>query len=251
MKASPSGTESRRLVTARHDLRQPLQALHLFISALLAQRDLPPRIESIGNRLQAAADSLDQMLNGLFEIARIEAGRTDVQNGQIPLQAIFHRLQQEFTPVAEDKGLSLRFCPTRVSVESDAVLLERILHHLVANALRFTHQGGVLIGVRQRQGRIHIEIWDSGTGIPSEDWDSIFTEFHRVDALSSPPTQGLGLGLPIARRLAELLGHQIGLRSTPGQGSIFSLIIGTYDDCHQDDDGKQDARNDDSLGQRL
>ncbi len=215
------------LAAASHDLRQPLQALGLFV-AILAERSLPADVRPIVGRIQAALDALEQLLDSLLDISRFDAGVVEAHCFVFPLQGLFNRLALEFVPLAEAKGLSMRFARTQTLVHSDPNLLERILRNLLSNAIRYTSQGGVVIGCRRRDAALHIEIWDSGAGIAPEHQEEIFQEFHQLQG-SSGPRQGLGLGLAIVERVASLLDHRILLRSTVGKGSVFAIILPSGD----------------------
>jgi CheY-like chemotaxis protein len=136
---------------------------------------------------------------------------------------MFARLKLDFEPLAFEKGLRLRVRSSRLWTRSDPVLLERILRNLTSNAIRYTSQGGVLIGARRRGERVRIEVWDTGTGIPVAERDRIFEEFYQAGSPERHSKKGLGLGLSIVQRLANLLGYPIGLRSVVGKGSVFSV----------------------------
>lgn len=218
--------KSRFLAAASHDLRQPMQSLTL-IQGLLAKEVLPERttkrVEQLGDALNAMAG----MLNTLLDINDIEAGTVHTHPVEFPIGALLQRLQEEFTYSAQAQGLGLRIVASGLRVTSDPSLLEQILRNLIANALKYTKKGRVLLGCRRRLGGISIEIWDTGIGIADEQLLAIFDEYHQIDNAARERSRGLGLGLSIVRRLAKLLGHQITVRSWPGRGSVFSVDIKT------------------------
>jgi CheY-like chemotaxis protein/anti-sigma regulatory factor (Ser/Thr protein kinase) len=144
----------------------------------------------------------------------------------VNLAALLARVARDFAPQAEARGLSLRIAPTRLAASSDSALLERVLRNLVANAIRHTERGGVLIGTRFRGPAIAIDVIDTGTGIAAEHRERIFEVFYQVrDHRTCRSTAGMGLGLAIVRRLALLLGHRVEVASTVGRGSRFRVLV--------------------------
>jgi CheY-like chemotaxis protein len=140
------------------------------------------------------------------------------------MDELMRQLEVEFTPLAREKGLDLAFVPSTLSVRSDRRLLRRLLQNLVSNAVKYTPQGRVLIGCRRRGGRLRIDVYDTGLGIPQSKKRAIFKEFHRLDQ-GAKVARGLGLGLSIVERIARVLDHRIALQSKPGQGSHFSVEV--------------------------
>ena len=212
------------LATASHDLRQPLQALGLFV-ATLAQQPLTPQQRAIVDKIESSLDALERLLSALLDISRIDAGRVQPHKRSFPAQDLFDRLSYEFVPLAADKTLSMRFMPSRYVIDSDPDLLERILRNLLSNAVRYTEQGGIVVGARLRGGRVGLEIWDSGIGIPADKQEEAFREFTQLTKEKTGSYRGLGLGLAIVRRLAGLLGHDLELHSVPGRGSVFRVLV--------------------------
>lgn len=212
------------LAAASHDLRQPLQALGLFVSTL-AQRPLSDDLRDIVSKIEGSLEALEHLLDTLLDISRLDAGVIEAHSVTFPLQSLFDRMALEFEPLAERKGLSIHLVRTTAKTRSDPALLERILRNLLSNAIRYTRKGGVVIGCRRRGGDLRVEVWDSGPGIAPADQREIFREFHQVGSTSNGQRQGLGLGLAIVDRLTALLSLQVELRSIVGRGSVFTIIL--------------------------
>lgn len=219
-----NATRSRFVAAASHDLLQPLSAAKLFLASM-EDEPLGPRGEDALGKARSALESVETILEALLDISRLESGRLAVSIGAVPLGPMLERLGSEFTPVALAKGLRLRILPTDRVVLSDATYLRRILQNLIANALRYTETGGVVVGLRPAgPGAVRVEVLDTGPGIPAQEHANIFREFHRLNARASAST-GLGLGLAIVERAAALLGHEIRLHSRMGRGSRFSVRL--------------------------
>lgn len=219
-------SKSRFLAAASHDLRQPTHALGLFV-ARLAQ--LPHDVQThalIGN-LEASVRAMQNLLDGLLDISRLEARAVQVNKHPFALSGLLHQLQHDLGPKAADKGLRLRVRPTDLWMLSDATLIYRVLLNLVGNAVRYTEHGGVLVAVRHRPsaGQLLLQVWDSGVGIAPEHQQAVFAEFYQVANPARDRTKGLGLGLNIVQRTLALLGHPLSLRSVPGRGTCFSLSL--------------------------
>jgi signal transduction histidine kinase len=216
--------KSRFLAAASHDLRQPLHALGLFAGAL-EDRVREPEAGELVSKIQDSTRALEEMFDALLDVSRLDAGVMDVQVTDVSLLPLLQRLEAEFTPQAQRKGLRLRVMPSRLAVRSDPVLLSRILQNLVSNAIRYTDRGRIVVGCRRRGGQIRLEVADSGRGIAPERRREIFEEFHRVEPDPARTGEGLGLGLSIVERLARLLDHRIDVDSTPGRGSVFTITV--------------------------
>lgn len=216
--------KTRFLAAASHDLRQPLHALGLF-AARLSDRARDPEDAALVQRISTSVASLESLFSALLDISRLEAGVVAADARAMALDPLFERIANDFAPEAIEKGLRFAVVPTRCTVRSDPVLLERILRNLVANALRYTSEGGVVVGARRRPGQVSIEVWDSGPGIAPEHLDRVFEEFYQVGNPERDRSRGLGLGLAIVRRLAKLLGHEVDVASRPGRGSVFRLRV--------------------------
>ena len=219
------------LAAASHDLRQPIHALGLFLTALrsMAQAPAVPSSElaDIGRRMQTSLDSLGQLLNMLLDVSRLDANAVQIVREPTELAALLDELAQAFGPLAREKGLQLRVVPTDLWVDTDPTVLRRILTNLLSNAVRYTPRGRVLLGCRRRGSDVEIQVWDSGIGIPAEQREAIFEEFYQIGQSTAQhhEAHGLGLGLPIVKRSAHLLQAPLDLRSQPGLGSMFSIRL--------------------------
>ena len=212
--------KSRFLAAIGHDLLQPLHAAHLFTDALQQRGDGEQR--ALAMQIGGALDSTTDLLTTLLDMSRLEAGGLVPEPRAFPLAEVLEPLVAQFGAIAAERGLRLRFVPTRAWVRSDPQLLRRVLQNFLANALRYTECGSVLLGVRRQGDALRIEVHDTGPGIDAEQREMIFEEFRRGD---DAPGQGLGLGLAIARRIAGLLGSGVRLRSQPGRGSAFAVDV--------------------------
>nr|WP_246500578.1 PAS domain-containing sensor histidine kinase [Azospirillum rugosum] len=214
----------RFLSSASHDLRQPFQAMHLF-HHLLMGRLTDPASRDLGDKLEQAITGGETLLRALLEVSALEAGTVKVHPQTFPIDETLGRLLQEFAPEAEARGLRFNVRPAEAEVATDPVLLERLLRPLLSNALRYTEKGGVLLAARRRGDGLRLEVWDTGIGIAPADHAAVFEDFRQLGATSRDRKQGLGLGLAIARRLSDLLGLPVTLRSRPGKGSVFAVDI--------------------------
>ena len=211
----------RFVAAASHDLLQPLAAARLFIGAA---SDGGPEAPEALLKAQNALGQVEGILSQLLDMSRLETGRISVVPGPVRLEQVLAPLREEFGVMAAAKGLRFTLRPCAATVMSDAQWLRRILQNLIGNALRYTRQGRVLVGARALPGALRLEVHDTGPGIAEADRAAIFAEFHRLEAPASA-AEGMGLGLAIVERAAAALGHGIGLRSSLGRGSCFSVTL--------------------------
>ena len=212
--------KTRFLAAVSHDLLQPIHAAHLFTHALGQSLKHGEYREGV-QQIDGALNSAEALLAGLLDISRLDAGGMTPQVRRFALGEVLQHLASEFRVLAAERGLELHCVGTRAWVESDPQLLRRVLQNFLANAVRYTQRGRVLIGCRRRGALLSIEVWDSGPGIPESEQALIFEEFRRLDRGS----QGLGLGLAIADRITRLLGHPLSLRSRVGHGTMFAVAV--------------------------
>lgn len=212
------------LAAASHDLRQPLHALAMFTSVL--DNDITfPRVRRVVDQIKASVFALQSLFNALLDISRLEAGVMIVEKCHFALSPMFDKLANDFNPQAREKGLSISWPDTRACVFTDPNLLEQILRNYITNAIRYTDQGQVQITCDMRNDKIKINVVDTGRGIPAEELDAIFEEFHQLDNQERDRSKGLGLGLAIVQHTARLLEHEIEVVSTLGKGSTFSIMV--------------------------
>ena len=215
--------KSRFLAAASHDLRQPLHALMLFVTELSAStwegdRDLAARIGT-------ATGAMSELLDALLEASRLDLGAISPHRQVTALGPLLETATEAHRQTAKIKGLRLVCRPTTAWVDTDPHLLRRMLGNLVANAVRYTRRGRILIAARNRGAHVRIEVWDTGIGIENNHLPHLFHEFYQADNPERNAAKGLGLGLAIVARLGELLDHRIDVSSKPGRGSLFSVTV--------------------------
>ena len=215
------------LASASHDLRQPVHAQALFLE-VLSETPLENFQKDLLANARLAASASSELLDALLDFSRLEAGVVTPVLRPFFIQDIFQKIENELAPMAEAKGLVYRCRETLSACFSDPALIELILRNLTSNAIRYTLEGGVLVGARQRTGLLVVEVWDTGLGIEPEQHEAIFQEFHQLNNPARDRRKGLGLGLAIAKGLTDRLGHKLTLRSRPGHGSVFRLEIPVY-----------------------
>jgi signal transduction histidine kinase/CheY-like chemotaxis protein len=216
--------KSRLLAAASHDLRQPMHALSLFVDQLRASRSTEEQA-ALTRRVGDAVASLTELLDQLLDLSKLDAGAVQVAAQDFPVRELLASIATQFGPLARAKGIDLRLRARDSWLRSDPLLVQRIVLNLVANAIHYTERGGVLVGCRRRGGRLRIEVWDTGCGIPEDRRDEVFREFVRLDQGEHRRASGLGLGLAIVARLADLLGTRIELRSRMNRGSVFAFEL--------------------------
>jgi CheY-like chemotaxis protein/anti-sigma regulatory factor (Ser/Thr protein kinase) len=212
------------LAAASHDLRQPMQAIVLLVESL-QERVADPDTRRIVKNIRSSVSSMAALLNGILDISKFDAGTVKPEPSHFALGGLLERLRNTHAEQALRGDLSLRIMRTRAVVQTDPVLLYRILANLATNALRYTDRGRVLVGCRRRKIGVEIQVWDSGPGIAEADLRHIFEEFHQLGNPHRDRDQGMGLGLAIVERTALLLSHPLHVRSRVGRGSMFSITV--------------------------
>jgi signal transduction histidine kinase/ActR/RegA family two-component response regulator len=220
---SADRSKSQFLATASHDLRQPLHAMNLFISALRRRVSGDEATKLVAN-MASAAESMQMMFNALLDVSKLHAGAIEPAVREFPTEEVFGRLRNAFAAQAAAKGLVLDIADSSTVLRTDPVLLESILRNLISNAVRYTRKGEITVLCRVRDDIASIEVSDTGPGIPADQIERAFEEFQRLDT-SNAAERGLGLGLAIVRRLARLLDLPIEIDSEVGIGTAFTVHI--------------------------
>lgn len=213
------------LATAGHDLRQPMDALSLYlghIQRLNRDRSLDEALQGARQALAAMHDLLDSVL----EASKLMMGEVKPVLRPFLITRVIHRVEAQLRPMALEKGLALTWVgPPNEVVHTDEVLLERVLRNLALNAIRYTASGGVLVRFKPRGVVLSLQVWDSGIGMPRHELERVFDAFYQVDNPEREPHKGLGLGLALVRQVCELLGYRLKVRSTPRRGSVFIVEV--------------------------
>ena len=216
--------KSRFLAAASHDLRQPLHALALFTGELRSIK-LPSDAAALAERIERSTESLEALLEALLDLSKLDLARVTADPEPVALQDLLARVVGQFAASAEAKGLALRQVHTSLWVRSDPMLLERIVQNLLANAVRYTEKGRIVLGCRRRGDKVDVLIADTGVGIDPQHLPHVFEEFYRAAKPDRGMGAGLGLGLAIVKRLAALLDHDVQVGSTMGRGTVVRLAL--------------------------
>lgn len=215
--------KSRFVATASHDLRQPLHAIAMFVG-VLRRRVQDAALKSVVDNIAVAVESMQRMFAALLDVARLDANAIKVECRGVALHELFHVLEVEFASSIAARGLVLQIQPCPFAVATDPALLETILRNLLTNAVKFTDHGVVGIATRRHESMVDITVFDTGIGIAPEDHARVFGQFERGPR-ADKAREGLGLGLAIVQRMADLLGIRVTLESRLGEGSRFTLSL--------------------------
>ncbi|MNO69166.1 Non-motile and phage-resistance protein [compost metagenome] len=218
-------SKTRFLTAVSHDLMQPLNAARLFSAALSHQGNgLSGDAQQLVQHMDRSLRSAEDLISDLLDISRLENGKVTPDCKPFALSELFDTLGAEFKVLAQEQGLDFRLRGSRLRVNSDMKLLRRVLQNFLTNAFRYG-KSPILLGVRHKPGRLLLEVWDRGPGIPDDKLQVIFEEFKRLDSHQTRAEKGLGLGLAIADGLCRVLEHPLNVRSWPGKGSVFSVSV--------------------------
>ena len=198
--------------------------MSLFLD-ILDERNQDPEQAMIVDKIKKSSLSLENLLESLLDISKLDAGIISINKKSFSIQKLFDVLANEFNSIAVEKGLSIHFMPSSLYLNSDRQNIERILRNLISNAIRYTEQGKILIGCRRRKNSVLLSIYDTGIGIDADKKEIIFEEFQQLDNPGRDRSKGLGLGLSIVDRLARLLDAKLSMQSIPGKGSVFSIEL--------------------------
>ena len=215
-------SKTRFLASASHDLLQPLNAARLFTSALAGKKTTPETADLV-DHIDSSLGAAEEIISTLLDISKLDAGALEPDIGNFPVNDIMRHLANDFSAIAEDRGLNLHVVTSTAWVRSDSKLLRRVIQNFLSNAIRYTPEGRILLGCRRLRGYIRIEVWDTGPGIPDDQLTQIFEEFRRFQ--QGRDKKGLGLGLAIVDRISGMLHHPVNVRSVQGIGSVFSITV--------------------------
>ncbi|MDK9724054.1 MAG: PAS domain-containing protein [Sterolibacteriaceae bacterium MAG5] len=216
--------KSRFLGAVSHDLRQPIFAISLYVDTI--ETKFGTAEPEMVTNLKGCVATLGDMLSNLMDLSRFDAGAVKAHVRDFDANAVMAKIVSYHAPRAHVKGLQLRVGRfDGLHGHTDPVLFQRILSNLVANALRYTERGGVLIAPRRRSGKWWIEVWDTGIGIPADMTGVIFEEFRQLPPVRNDQPRGTGIGLTIVARTAALLGLEVRVRSVVGKGSLFAVEL--------------------------
>jgi len=220
-------SKTRFVAAASHDILQPLNAARLYVTSLIERQQQNVEAgEDAGlvQNIDASLEAVEEIFAALLDISRLDTGAMKPEMADFRIDELLQRLDVEFAPLAREKGLALCFMPCSLTVRSDRRLLRRLLQNLVSNAIKYTPSGRVLVGCRHRGGKLRIDVYDTGIGIPQGKRRAVFREFHRLDQ-GARVARGVGLGLSIVERIARVLGCEVALQSAVGRGSRFSVEV--------------------------
>ncbi len=224
-----SQAKSRFFTSASHDLRQPLHVLSLLQGSLQLNVK-QENVQSTLRQMESALESLGSFFEEVLSVSRLESGQISIEIEAVSVLSLFEKLEAEFKPLSDAKGIKLRFRSRNYALQTDKALLERILRNLISNAIKFTDHGGILIACRRPtlERKARIQVFDTGTGIPANELTCIFEDFYQCRPTASrqiKQKEGFGLGLGIVKRMSALLNHAIDLRSQIHRGSVFTLHV--------------------------
>jgi len=219
--------KNRFLASAAHDMRQPVLALSLYADWL---RNEPELVLELAPKIVRATHAVNALFDSMFDLARIDSGQVRLHVERVDMSELLHDLELQYRPVAESRGLDFRVHACEGSFLTDPIRVRRMIGNLLANAIKYTTEGGVLLAARQTRDGLRVEVWDTGIGIAPEHLRDVFLEFYKV-ADHAGTSDGFGLGLAIVARLSHVLGHPVSVRSRLGRGSVFRVALHDADEA--------------------
>jgi signal transduction histidine kinase len=217
-------SRTRFLAALSHDVLQPLNAARLFTSAL-RESDDDGEQRHLAERVDASLRAAEELLDGLLDVSRLDAGVLKPELSDFDVGDLLRQLASQYAPIAAGRGLDLRVHARALPARSDRRLLRRALQNFLANALRYTRTGRIVLAARARGDVVELQVWDTGPGIPEHHLQQIFDEFHRYEQPTDWDERGLGLGLSICQRISRVLDHPLQVRTQVGRGSMFSIRV--------------------------
>jgi signal transduction histidine kinase len=223
-------TKNRFIATAAHDVRQPVVALSIYVDHL---REVPSDQPAVLPKIAKAVAAVNRLFDSLFDLARMDNQQLKVQVEPLNISEVMDDLRDQYEPIAEARDIVLRVRTARIDLQTDPVLIRRMIGNVVSNAIKYTPPGKkVLLSVRARKHAVRVEVWDQGVGMAPHELRKVFQEFYKIpDAPEN--TEGFGLGLSIVARLAHVLDTRLSVRSRPGKGTVFRMDIGSLADPGQ------------------
>ncbi|HRH78718.1 MAG TPA: hybrid sensor histidine kinase/response regulator, partial [Cellvibrionaceae bacterium] len=209
---------------AAHDLRQPLQAMAIFVQTLGRKIHDPEQL-LIVDKLRQATQNLSGLFKEVLDVARYEFDQQVAATQSVAVKPLLNKLYLEFEALAQEKGLRLHFFTPDNKILAHAILLERIIRNLLSNAIRYTDKGGVLLGCRKRGNNLAIEVWDTGRGIALHQQEQIFHKYVQVNDEDRDLRGGFGMGLAIVKQFVDSLGYKLAVHSVPNRGTVFRLLV--------------------------
>lgn len=218
--------KSQVLAAASHDVLQPLNAAQLLISSLSSVQSCEEG-QRLCSQIERSLDTMTTLLNSLLYMSRLDAGAVQPEWQSVSLLTLFGSIESDFQPVAQSKQIELRVRHNNLFVHSDPTMLRRIVQNMIANAIEYTTEGGVLLNANRIGDHIHIRVADTGCGIDSQSYKVIFEEFYRGSSSQQSIQQqnSAGLGLAIVARMIDTLNHTITVNSEINRGSCFRLSL--------------------------
>ena len=213
--------KTRFFAAASHDLMQPFNASALFAS-LLRDKQTEPELKQLSQNLISSLNSAEELLAAILELTKLDSGVINANPQPVSLHSLLDDIARDAAILAREKGLNLRYRRSALAVLTDRKLLKRVVQNLLANAVRYTDSGSILLGVKRRGNQLQICVLDSGIGIAQRDQQRIFDEFQQGEQQNQ---KGLGLGLAIAKRISNILGHRLAVQSVLAKGSCFSVTV--------------------------
>ena len=217
-------SKTRFLAAASHDLLQPVISAKMSISTLALLQENPEG-RRLAGQVEGSLQTIEDLIKTLLDISKLDAGVIVPEVRSFPLDDLLADLHATFESMMASTDIRLKVRRSGLRIESDPVLLWRVILNLVSNAIRYTERGGVVVGIRRRGPICHLDVLDTGVGIPPSEQQRIFDEFYRGQASVRGHAAGLGLGLSIVQRITETLGHSLSLTSYPGRGSRFRVTL--------------------------
>lgn len=218
-----SSSKSYFLAQAAHDLRQPLQALHIF-TAMLLETNLTPEQKDLACKIEYSAENMKNLLTNYLDLSKLDYGGVRYEEKEFCLKEITDKLAEEFMFICRLKGIKLHYIPCSLRIKNDPILIERMLRNLLTNAIKYT-KNKIIFGCKRKGQKVTIMIMDNGCGIASDDMPYIFDEFYQSGQNPNNRRHGAGLGLAIVKKIADIINTKICVDTKIGKGTTFSFNL--------------------------